>query len=214
MPTNTGPGSCTVPCFINCWVAAAKLPSAWLPLQEQAAESGRYPDRLCASVIDWAQYRRTKGAVKLHLLLDHQGLLPSFALVTEGRVHESRIARTLRFDPGAIVVFDRGYTDYAWFSALDADGVYFVTRMKDNADYGIVERRPVPERGPSSAMRSCFYTNWPAAASAICSCAVSRSGTKRSNASWCFSPIIAAFPYSLSPRSTVNAGRSNCSSKR
>jgi len=103
---------------------------------------------LCASVFDWAQYRRTKGAVKLHLLLDHQGLLPSFALVTEGRVHESRVARTLRFDPGAIVVFDRGYTDYAWFSALDADGVYFVTRMKDNADYGVVERRPVPERGP------------------------------------------------------------------
>ena len=103
---------------------------------------------LCASVFDWAQYRRTKGAVKLHLLLDHQGLLPSFALGTEGRVHESCVARTLRFDPGAIVVFDRGYTDYAWFSALDADGVYFVTRMKDNADYGVVERRPVPERGP------------------------------------------------------------------
>jgi IS4 transposase len=103
---------------------------------------------LCASVFDWAQYRRTKGAVKLHLLLDHQGLLPSFAVVTEGRVHESRVARTLRFDPGTIVVFDRGYTDYAWFSALDADSVYFVTRMKDNADYGVVERRPVPERGP------------------------------------------------------------------
>ena len=86
--------------------------------------------------------------MKLHLLLDHQGLLPSFAVVTEGRVHESRIARTLRFDPGTILVLDRGYTDYAWFSALDADGVYFVTRMKDNADYGVLERRPVPERGP------------------------------------------------------------------
>src|SRR5271157_3953719 len=103
---------------------------------------------LCASVFDWAHYRRSKGAVKLHLLLDHQGLLPSFAVVTEGRVHESRIARTLRFEPGTIVVLDRGYTDYAWFSALDADGVYFVTRMKDNADYGVLERRPVPERGP------------------------------------------------------------------
>ena len=103
---------------------------------------------LCATVFDWAQYRRTKGAVKLHLLLDHQGLLPSFALITEGRVHESRVARTLRFEPGTIVVFDRGYTDYDWFAALDADGVYFVTRMKDNADYGVVERRPVPERGP------------------------------------------------------------------
>jgi IS4 transposase len=103
---------------------------------------------LCATVFDWAQYRRTKGAVKLHLLLDHQGLLPSYALVTEGRVHESRVARTLRFEPATIVVFDRGFTDYAWFAALDADGVFFVTRMKDNADYGVLERRPVPERGP------------------------------------------------------------------
>jgi len=103
---------------------------------------------LCATVFDWAQYRRTKGAVKLHLLLDHQGLLPSYAVVTEGRVHESRIAHTLRFEPGTIVVFDRGFTDYAWFASLDADGVFFVTRMKDNADYGVLERRPVPEHGP------------------------------------------------------------------
>jgi hypothetical protein len=102
---------------------------------------------LCATVFDWAHYRRTKGAVKLHLLLDHQGLLPSYALVTEGRAHESRVARTLRFEPGTIVVFDRGFTDYAWFTALDADAVFFVTRMKDNAHYGVVERRPVPERG-------------------------------------------------------------------
>jgi len=102
---------------------------------------------LCASVFDWAQYRRTKGAVKLHLLLDHQGLLPSFALITEGRVHESRVARSLRFEPGTIVVFDRGYADYDWFASLDADGVFFVTRMKDNTDYGVVERRSVPEQG-------------------------------------------------------------------
>jgi len=99
---------------------------------------------LCASVFDWAQYRRTKGAVKLHLLLDHQGLLPSFALVTEGSVHESRVARSLRFEPGTIVVFDRGYADYDWFAALDAQGVFFVTRLKENADYGVLERRPFP----------------------------------------------------------------------
>jgi Transposase DDE domain len=74
--------------------------------------------------------------VKLHLLLDHQGLLPSFALITEGRVHESRVARSLRFEPGTIVVFDRGYADYDWFATLDAEGVFFVTRLKENADYG------------------------------------------------------------------------------
>ena len=74
--------------------------------------------------------------------------MPSYALVTEGGVHESRVARTLRFEPGTIVVFDRGYTDYDWFQQLHGQGVYFVTRMKDNADYGVLERRPVPERGP------------------------------------------------------------------
>jgi hypothetical protein len=77
---------------------------------------------LCATVFDWAQYRRTKGAVKLDLLLDHHGLLPSYAVITQGRMHESRIPRTLRFEPGTIVVFDRGYTDYAWFATLDARG--------------------------------------------------------------------------------------------
>jgi len=67
---------------------------------------------LCPSVFDWALYRRTKGAVNLHLLFEHQGSLPSFAVVTEGLVHESRVAHSLWFEPGTIVVFDRGYADY------------------------------------------------------------------------------------------------------
>jgi len=68
--------------------------------------------------------------VKLHLPLDHQGLLPSFPLITEGRMHESRVARSLRFEPRTIVVFDRGCADCDWFASLDADGVFFVTRRR------------------------------------------------------------------------------------
>ena len=148
-PTNIGLGSCIGACFINCWAAAARSPASHgFRFKNKLLTLDASLIELCASVFDWAQYQRTKGAVKLHLLLDHQGLLPSFAVMTEGRVHESRVARTLRFEPGTIVVFDRGYTDYDWFDALDEDGVFFVTRMKDNADYGVVERRPVPERGP------------------------------------------------------------------
>jgi hypothetical protein len=101
---------------------------------------------LCASVFDWAQFRRTKGAVKLHLLLDHDGHLPSFAVVTEGKQHEVRVARQLRFAPGTILAIDRGYTDYDWFADLTKQGVYFVTRLKDNADYGVVEERELPQR--------------------------------------------------------------------
>jgi hypothetical protein len=101
---------------------------------------------LCATLFDWAKFRRTKGAVKLHCLLDHDGYLPSVVVITDGKRHDVRVARTLRLDPGTIVVMDRGYVDYAWFGRLTTDGVFFVTRLKDNAVYAVVERRRVPER--------------------------------------------------------------------
>ena len=101
---------------------------------------------LCATMFDWAKFRLTKGAVKLHLLLDHDGYLPSFAVITEGKKHEVRVAREMRFAPGTILVFDRGYADYEWFTSLTEQGVYFVTRLKENADYGVVEKREVPQR--------------------------------------------------------------------
>lgn len=100
---------------------------------------------LCASLFDWAKFRRTKGAVKLHLLLDHDGYLPSYAVITEGKQHEITVAKTLTFAPGTILVIDRGYVDYAWFAALTRQGVFFVTRLKDNAVYTVVGTRAVPE---------------------------------------------------------------------
>ena len=103
---------------------------------------------LCASVFDWATYRRTKGAVKLHLLLDHDGYLPCYAVITEGRRHEITVARTLRFAPGTILVMDRGYMDFAWFAELTRQGVFFVTRLKANAVYAVLGTRAVPQRGP------------------------------------------------------------------
>jgi hypothetical protein len=102
---------------------------------------------LCLSAFDWAKFRRTKGAIKLHLLLDHQGCLPCWALVTDGKTHEIGPARTLSFDPGTIVAMDRAYVDYRLFTAWCEAGVYFVTRAKSNMDYAVVEERDVPERG-------------------------------------------------------------------
>ena len=101
---------------------------------------------LCATMFDWAKFRLTKGAVKLHLLLDHDGYLPSFAVITEGKKHEVRVAQQMRFTPGTILVFDRGYTDYEWFVNLIQQGVHFVTRLKENADYGVVEELALPQR--------------------------------------------------------------------
>lgn len=101
--------------------------------------------RLCASLFDWAKYRQTKGAVKLHLLLDHEGYLPVFACITTGKIHEVRIARTLNFPAGSIVAVDRGYLDYELFWSWTQSGVFFVTRQKDNAHYRIVEERAIPK---------------------------------------------------------------------
>ncbi len=99
---------------------------------------------LCLEIFDWARFRRTKGAIKLHLLLDHDGYLPSFALITEGNVSDVRVARQFHFDPGTIVVDDRGYNDYALFGRWTTQSVYFVTRMKDNALYEVVGEKEVP----------------------------------------------------------------------
>jgi hypothetical protein len=96
---------------------------------------------LCATLFDWATFRQTKGAVKLHLLLDHDGYLPVFAYITEGSVHEINIAKGLSFPKGSIVALDRGYTDYVLYARWTKEGVFFVTRQKGNADYTIVEER-------------------------------------------------------------------------
>jgi len=90
---------------------------------------------LCASVFDWAKYRAAKGAAKVHLLLDHDGYLPCFAVITEGRVADCRIAQQLELPAGALVVMDRGYIDYRMFERWSENHVGFVTRMKANADW-------------------------------------------------------------------------------
>jgi hypothetical protein len=96
---------------------------------------------LCLSLFDWAHYRRSKGAVKLHLILDHDGYLPRFAVITDGKTSDIEVARHLEFEPGTVVVIDRGYQDFAWWLELSRRKVFFVTRLKDNAEYGIVEQR-------------------------------------------------------------------------
>lgn len=98
---------------------------------------------LCLSVFPWADFRRTKGGIKLHVGLDHGGFLPQFVQVSEASKHEVNIARCLSFPKGSIVVFDRGYVDYSWYHQLDNKGVFFVTRLKSNADYRVTERRLV-----------------------------------------------------------------------
>jgi hypothetical protein len=100
---------------------------------------------LCLALFPWAKFRRTKGAVKLHLLLDHDGYLPSYAYISEGKKHDVTIARRVPLAPGSIVTMDRGYNDYRLFASWIENRIYFVTRLKDNADYVVVAENPVPQ---------------------------------------------------------------------
>lgn len=98
---------------------------------------------LCLSVFPWAKFRATKGAVKLHVGLYHDGLLPTFMTITDGKTHDITAARSLQLPKGSILVIDRGYTDYAWYNQLNLQGIFFVTRLRKNACYRVTERRSV-----------------------------------------------------------------------
>lgn len=98
---------------------------------------------LCLSVFPWAKFRTTKGAVKLHVGLNHAGYLPEFVTLTEGRKHDVTVARILKFPKRSMVVMDKAYNDYSWYKQLTDNGIFFVTRLKANAKYRVVERREV-----------------------------------------------------------------------
>ena len=95
---------------------------------------------LCLSLFDWATFRKTKGAVKLHVKLNHSGYLPTFARITTGKVHEQNVALSIPLEKGDVVVFDRGFTNYSGYGALYDKGIYFVTRLKKNVDYRVIKR--------------------------------------------------------------------------
>ena len=102
---------------------------------------------LCLALFPWAEFRRTKGAVKLHLLLDHDGYFPAYAYLSNGKKHDVTIARKISLPPGSIVTMDRGYNDYKLFGSWTKERIFFVTRMKENADYTVTEENLIPITG-------------------------------------------------------------------
>ena len=99
---------------------------------------------LCLEMFPWAKFRRAKGGVKAHVLLDHDDYLPRYVLITEARRSDVKMAGAFPLNPGSIVAMDRGYNDYALFGKWTDEGIYFVTRLKDNAAYEVLEEAPVP----------------------------------------------------------------------
>lgn len=101
---------------------------------------------LCATLFPWAHYQQRKGAAKVHLVLDNDGYLPTYAVITDGKVADVSVARHLIFPKGSILVVDRGYSDYALFQRWTQQGVFFVTRLRDNAIYTVAHTLIRPER--------------------------------------------------------------------
>lgn len=97
---------------------------------------------LCLAAFPWATFRQKKGAIKLHIGLDADGYLPEFVDVTEGKKHEISWARMLKLPKGSLAVFDKGFTDYDWWQELTTNGIFFVTRLKDNALVDYFKKRP------------------------------------------------------------------------
>ena len=96
---------------------------------------------LCLSMYPWAKFRQTKGAVKLHVGIDHGGYLPSFMCITDGKTSDMEAARSMRLPVGSIIAADRGYVDLLWLNRLNKEGIYLVTRMKRGMKYVVRERR-------------------------------------------------------------------------
>lgn len=88
---------------------------------------------LCLSLFPWANFRKTKGAVKMHTLLDLRGNIPSFVTITDGKVHDVNILDALLPEPGAIYVMDKAYLDFGRLYSLHQNAAFFVTRAKTNA---------------------------------------------------------------------------------
>ena len=100
---------------------------------------------LCMKMFPWAHWSRQKGAVKLHVALDHAGYLPEALVITTGKYSELTIARRRRYPEGTILVMDRGFLDFGWFYQLQRQGIFFVTRMKTENPYEVVQQRPIIE---------------------------------------------------------------------
>lgn len=96
---------------------------------------------LCLSLSPWAQFHHGKGAMKLHMAVDLAGDLPTVMVLTAGKRHDVTVARKMKWNPGTVLIMDRGYIDYPWLWDLTHQGVWFVTRLKSNARYKVRECR-------------------------------------------------------------------------
>ena len=98
---------------------------------------------LCLAIFPWARFRKHKGAVKLHTLIDLRGNIPTFIHISDGKLHDVNILDQMVFEAGSFYIMDRGYIDFARLYALHQAQAFFVTRAKSNLQYRRVYSHPV-----------------------------------------------------------------------
>jgi hypothetical protein len=100
--------------------------------------------KLCLSMFPWARFRKRKGAIKIHTLLNHQSSIPSFLVVTDAKKHDVTVAKKnhLPLSPDSILVMDMAYIDFEWFRKLDDNRVFYITRAKKNMRYEVLGQQP------------------------------------------------------------------------
>jgi hypothetical protein len=98
---------------------------------------------LTLSLFPWAKFRKTKGAIKLHAMIDLRGNIPAFLTITDGKVHDVKVAPLVPIEPEGIYVVDRGYVDFAWLWSVHQTGAFFVTRLKKSLNWTRVVSHPV-----------------------------------------------------------------------
>ena len=103
---------------------------------------------LCLEMFPWAEFRRAKGGVKVHVLLDHDDYMPSFVRITTAKDADVKAAHLVKLNPGSIVAMDRAYSDFSLFERWSSQDVYFVTRLKKGIRYEVVEQREPPQNRP------------------------------------------------------------------
>jgi hypothetical protein len=118
---------------------------------------------LCLSLFPWATFRRTKGAIKMHTLLNLKGSIPEFIHISKGSVHDVNLLDQLPIVPGAIYLLDRGYLDFSRLFLLQQDGAFFVTRTKTNTQCARVYSQPVDKTTGLVCDQTVRLTNFYAA---------------------------------------------------
>jgi len=132
-------------------------------IQEMAYALDSSTIDLCLSMFPWAKFRKSKGAIKMHALMDLRGSIPTFVEITDGKHHDVKILDLIQTEPGAIYVMDMAYIDYKRLYNIHQRPAWFVTRAKTNMDYKRVYSRPVDKttglRYDQSVRLMGYYTS-------------------------------------------------------